>query len=277
MQWVREINQNVDELWVPSEFVRGVFITGGVSPRKLRVIPYSVDDEVFRPEGSLWRPEGSRGFASLFVGGVIERKGLDLLAEACEAAFRRSDEVTLIIKDQGSSTFYRRSKLLRRFQRMAKSNANPQVIVITKEMEDAQLAALYRGCDAFVLPYRGEGFGMPLAEALACGKPVITTGLGPAREFCPESASYFIEATAVPMLEPPSHLGPLANDCTWFEPNVAHLAETMRYVYEHRDEVARRASPASAQVRASYSWSSVAARCRERIGDLLGMQVGTTA
>ncbi len=88
MQWVREINQNVDELWVPSEFVRGVFITGGVSPRKLRVIPYGVDDEVFRPEGSRWRPEGSRGFAFLFVGGVIERKGLDLLAEAYEAAFR---------------------------------------------------------------------------------------------------------------------------------------------------------------------------------------------
>ncbi|MGA8073804.1 MAG: glycosyltransferase [Candidatus Acidiferrales bacterium] len=275
-RWVREINQNVDELWVPSEFVRFVFLTGGVSPQKLRVIPYGVDAEVFRPDGSRWRPEGCRGFAFLFVGGVIERKGLDLLAEAYETAFRPSDDVTLIIKDQGSSTFYRHSKLLRRFQRMARSYATPHVIVITKEMEDAQLAALYRGCDAFVLPYRGEGFGMPLAEALACGKPVITTGLGPAREFCPESASYFIDATAVPMLEPPNHLGPLANDCTWFEPNVTHFAETMRYVYEHRDEVAQRASPASAQIRASYSWSGVVARCRERIRDLLGMHVGTT-
>lgn len=276
-RWVREINKNVDELWVPSEFVRHVFISGGVAASKVQVIPYGVDAEIFRPDGDSWRPEGCKGFTFLFVGGVIERKGLDLLADAYQAVFRRNEDVTLIIKDQGSSTFYRHSKLLRRFQKLAASTHAPHVIVLTKEIDDAKLAALYRGCDAFVLPYRGEGFGMPLAEALACGKPVITTGLGPAREFCPESASYFVRANAVTMPEPPHHMGPLANECTWFEPDLEHLAETMRYAYEHREEAAKRGNSGSDNIRRNYSWAAVAARCRERIGSLLEMHAKAIA
>ncbi len=269
IRWVREINRHVDELWVPSEFVREVFIKGGVAPEKLQVIPYGLDPEIFRPEGETWRPEGCRKFAFLFVGGVIERKGLDLLAEAYQAAFRASDDVSLIIKDQGSTTFYIHSKLLRRFQRLATNRSAPHVIVLTKELDDQKLAALYRGCNAFVLPYRGEGFGMPLAEALACGKPVITTSLGPAKEFCPPAATYFINATAEIMKDAPHHLGPLANECEWFQPDVTHLAKQMRYVYEHREEAAERAAPAAAQIRASHSWQAIAALCRKRIESLL--------
>ncbi len=275
-RWVRAINENVDELWVPSEFVRGVFLSGGVAAEKLFVIPYGVDADIFRPDGPNWRPEGCRKFAFLFVGGVIERKGMDLLAEAYQAAFRPSDDVSLIIKDQGSATFYKHSKLLHRFQAMAKSSAAPNVIVLRNELDDEKLAALYRGCDVFVLPYRGEGFGMPLAEALACGKPVITTGLGPAREFCPESASYFLRARAVTMREPPSHLGPLATECQWFEPDVAHLAELMRFAYQHREDAANKAREASPQIRATHSWTKIAAMCGDRIRNLLGVPTNTS-
>ena len=38
------------------------------------------------------------------------------------------------------------------------------------------MAALYAACDCLVHPYRGEGFGLPIAEAMACGLPVIVTG-----------------------------------------------------------------------------------------------------
>jgi glycosyltransferase involved in cell wall biosynthesis len=42
-------------------------------------------------------------------------------------------------------------------------------------VEDAELAALYRGCFAFVYPSRYEGFGLPVVEAMACGAAVIAT------------------------------------------------------------------------------------------------------
>ena len=63
----------------------------------------------------------------------------------------------------------------------------------------------------------------------------------------------------------------LANECTWFELDLEHLAEMMRYVYEHREEAAKSGSSGSDNIRRNYSWAVVAARCRERIGALLGM------
>ncbi|HTV59653.1 MAG TPA: glycosyltransferase [Verrucomicrobiae bacterium] len=273
VRWIRGIEENADELWVPSKFVRRVFLSGGVSPDRIHVIPYGVDDTIYQPMGDRWLPPGARGFVFLFVGGVIERKGLDLLAKAYELAFSGEEDVTLIIKDQGSTTFYQHEKLLGKFQEMAKRHGGPRVVILTDDLSDERLAALYRGCDAFVLPYRGEGFGMPLAEALACGKPVITTGLGPAREFCPAGASYFIRAKEVAMPDPPAHLGTLASEATWFEPSLDHLAETMRYVFEHRDDAARNALAASEAVRRELSWTRITGICRDHLHALLGLTV----
>ena len=55
-------------------------------------------------------------------------------------------------------------------------------VAITGFVSDAQLGALYRGADAFVLPSLFEGFGMPAIEALALGTPTIVSDIPPLRE-----------------------------------------------------------------------------------------------
>lgn len=50
---------------------------------------------------------------------------------------------------------------------------------------------LYNVCDCYVQPYRAEGFGMPIAESIACELPVIVTGFGPAKEFSSNKTSFF--------------------------------------------------------------------------------------
>ncbi|GAA6142166.1 glycosyltransferase [Hydrogenophaga sp. 5NK40-0174] len=55
------------------------------------------------------------------------------------------------------------------------------------------LKALYSLAGALLFPSRAEGFGWPIAEAMACGCPVLTTGIAPMTEVGGEVATYLPE------------------------------------------------------------------------------------
>jgi glycosyltransferase involved in cell wall biosynthesis len=263
--WVQQIKTNVDELWVPSEFVKDVFVLCGIHPERIAVVPNGVNTNSFHPDGPAWRPPEARGFTFLFVGGAIARKGVDLLLKAYLRSFSPKDDVTLIIKDLGSGSFYRHMTMVPWLRNESKKPENPRLLVLLDEFDETKLAELYRGCDALVLPYRGEGFGMPLLEAMACGKPVITTAEGPAAEFCPPEFSYLIPAKNVPIPGGITGFGALAGEPTWFEPDIDELARAMREVYEKREEAARRGALAGERIRPAYNWPRVTKMYMDRI------------
>ena len=267
-KWVEQIERNVDELWVPSNFVRSAFVRGGVDATRVHVIPNGVNANVFCAKGTRWKPDGCREFVFLFVGGTISRKGIDLLLQAYGDSFAPDDDVTLVIKDVGSSSFYQHNTLLSQVFSFAGQSSSPHVVRVSQNVDDECLAALYRGCDAFVLPYRGEGFGMPIAEAMACGKPVIVTGEGPAPEFCPPNCGYLIPAREVAVPDPAPALGQLTGEWTWFEPDVAILARTMRHVYEKREEAMERGQNAATAIRRTLAWDRVLPMYLQRVAQL---------
>jgi glycosyltransferase involved in cell wall biosynthesis len=267
--WVDQIERNIDELWVPSRFLRDVFVRAGVSNERIQVIPNGVDPRLFSPEGPTSRPPGCREFMFLFVGGAIRRKGIDLLLEAYQQAFEPGDQVTLVINSLGSSASYQHNNLDRLLLEFAANPRCPHLQVLTQKYDDATLASLYRGCDAFVLPYRGQGFGMPVLEAMACGRPVITTAAGPSQDFCTAEISYRISAREVEVPDDPPPLGPLSGEFTWFEPDVDQLAETMLQVYRERDKAVQRGRAAAKSVRQSHAWPQITALYRQRVDALL--------
>jgi len=267
LAWVRQIESNVDELWVPSRFVHDVFRRSGVTRAPIEVIPNGFDPAVFSPQGPTSRPQGCRKFAFLFVGGTIRRKGIDLLLEAYRSAFDPGEDVTLITHVSGLGGSYQHNSLTRSLQKMAADPRAPHIQVLRDALDDATLASLYRGCDVFLLPYRGEGFGMPLLEAMACGKPVITTSEGPAREFCDEKSALFIPAREEVVPDDPPPLGEFAGKFTWFEPDIGELGRLLRYAYEHPQEIAERGRLAASSVK-KFTWEQIRQRYQERIAQL---------
>lgn len=264
-----------DEFWVPSRFVRDVLVRAGIAPERVAVIPNGFDDQLYRPEGESQRPEGARRVNFLFAGGAIARKGVDVLLAAWREAFTPSDDVSLTIKDVGTRTFYRHLSLAGKIGEVAREGSCAPILYLGEDWSELRLPSLYRGSEVVVLPYRGEGFGLPLLEALACGKPVITTAAGPAPEFCPPEASWFVPAAEVEVptdLHPPGEMtGPL----TWFEPDAAALAAALRAAYEEasRGQLEGRSTAALA-VHRSHTWKSVIAAYRERIAGLEGNSGG---
>jgi len=72
-------------------------------------------------------------------------------------------------------------------------------VILTGEIDDEDLAALYTGARALVFPSDDEGFGLPPVEALACGTPVVASDVPVLREVLGDRAT-FVDAADVPEL-----------------------------------------------------------------------------
>lgn len=266
--WVTAVAQTVDEWWVPSAFVRDAGVRSGVAADKLVVIPLGVNPDVFHPGAPPVPPPTRRSFRFLFVGGGIERKGFDLLLRAYSAEFSSDDDVCLVVKDlfYGGGAEHVVADLARR-------PGAPEIRYSYGNRAHESLGGLYTACDCYVQPYRGEGFGLPIVEAMACGLPVIITGAGPATEYCSEETGYLIPATQVPVpreVWPPSL--PTEHPPSWYEADLGVLRQRMRHVYEHPDEGRRKGAAASTQILRSYTWARTVEQMLARL-EMIG-QVG---
>ncbi|KAJ4462193.1 putative glycosyltransferase [Paratrimastix pyriformis] len=123
------------------------------------------------------------------------------------------------------------------------SVAMPRIVIHTDEVPVAQMPALYKAANAFVLPTRGEGFGLPIVEAMAMGLPAIVTAWSGPTDFLTSHTGY------------PLPIEGLRNatgrefrpEQRWAMPSITHLRRIMRAVFTNREqaaEIGRRARQA---------------------------------
>jgi len=91
--------------------------------------------------------------------------------------------------------------------------------------------------DCFVLPTRGEGFGLPILECGAMGIPSIVTGHSGVLDLVDDTTGWLIDNTLVDI--PLQYLPYFKNYIggKWAEPSIEHLRKLMRYTFEHPEEV----------------------------------------
>ena len=263
-QWVDAINQNVDELWVPSTFVRDCYVRDGVHADKVFVVPNGVSEVFFEEVPPLQLPT-QKQFRFLFVGGTIPRKGIDILLDGYTRTFTRDDDVALVIKDFGTNTFYRRQNFVEPIRWYQKQPDAPEIVYLDEELDDRQMNALYRACHALVHPYRGEGFGLPIAEAMACGLPVIVTGFGAAMDFCDAERAWLIPAEVEYF--PDNLIGETetVSHPFWARPQRDAMESLMEQVYRNYSQARERAESASRWVRENLTWARAGQIACERL------------
>lgn len=251
----------VDEIWAPSEFVKQVYVHSGVPPAKIHVIPWGVDPAVYTPVAPpLHLPHEDR-FRFLFMGGTVERKGFDLLLRAYREEFTADELVALVIKDVGTKTFYRYGNRREEVLRLIAAGEGPPLVYLEEEMTDGTRASLYTACDCLAAPYRGEGFGLPVLEGMACGlAPIVPRG-GATDDFVRDDTGYFVPAQVVEcphgwrMCAPPTELAI----------DIADLRAALRHAFEHRAETRERGQRASDFVRREFTWDQSVAKMIARL------------
>ena len=237
--WRSAIHRDVDEVWACSRHLRDGYLASGLDPERVTVVPHGVDHHRFRPGlAPLALPGVPGGFRFLFVGGLLWRKGIDLLLDAYAAAFTARDDVTLVIKDFGRGGPYQPQEAEERVRAMAADRDGPRVAFLRDRLTDDEIPRLYASCDCLVHPYRGEGYGLTVAEGMAVGLPVIVPEGGSTADFCDEATALLVPSH--PLVLDRTRVGDLdlVGRVSVIEVLALDLAQRMREAYE-RPEAAR--------------------------------------
>jgi glycosyltransferase involved in cell wall biosynthesis len=256
-EWVRQANK-MDEVWVPTEFNRRGMIDSGVK-RPVHVVPLGVDPNYFHPgiEGHP-NPYGDFVFLANFEWG--ERKEPWLLLRAFNETFRRDDPVRLVCKMINKDPGVRVKDEIAKLQLSERGGRIDYLFNI--DFPHYQLGSLYRSADCFVSAGRGEGWDMPLMEAMACGLSSIATDWGAHEAFVTDEISYplRVRGTVPAVAKCPYYVG-----FEWADPDPDHLRHLLRYVFEHQDEAAEKGRRAAATMVARWTWDQAAAKIVERL------------
>ena len=252
LDWAKQAT-TVDEFWAYSNYVRGLYLAAGVAPEKVKVIPLGIDPQSFRPDSKPLPLATRKAFKFLFVGGTIYRKGPDVLLRAYLDTFTAADDVCLVIKDFGGNSVYQGQTLGAQIKAAQAQPNAPEILHLTDDLPPESLPSLYTACDCLVHPYRGEGFGLPVLEAMACALPVICTGGGSTDDFATDEFAYRLPAVRKPIGNKVGNIE-LVSGGWLFEPDSSALAARLRHVLGNRDEARAKGRAASEFARTQFTW-----------------------
>jgi len=195
--------------------------------------------DAFRYEKGVANILNAKGYKFVSVGDYTERKGFDVLLDAYCEEFTAKDDVTLILKiHQGGFTATHKELLRVSISNHIKHYKNaPRVILCMDKLYYDDLPKLYNACDCFVLSSRGEGIGLPVAEAMACGLPVIVTGGGGYMDFVENDVNGLTIGYEERYVDSPEYIAkcPQALNHKWLEPDKEDLKIKMRALFDNPD------------------------------------------
>lgn len=272
--WERDITSSLDEIWVPCELTKIACRKAGFrGPIEIVHTPISDSREICEvgipanDSSGLILSDETFVFYSIFQWN--ERKGYRKLFRAFLEEFSQKENVVLVVKtnpikhrDHGLMKIKQDMVVFKRF---CKDKHYPDTFVSTDMLSDAQIRGLHSRGDCFVLPHHGEGWGMPIHDAMAYKSLVITTKYGGITDYLNDRNALIINHKNV-AVKPMNWNSYYGSSQSWAEPDLEHLKYLMRKAYKMTGKQRTALTERSLRVADSLSIDAFAEKAESILG-----------
>ncbi len=217
----RAPSRRLSEIWAPSQFAADAIKAVAEAP--VRIAPHAVaaPEEAVPDRARFGLPDDALVFLAMADGrSSLHRKNPSGAIAAFRRALPDAPQARLIIKlrnvDEESLA-----------ELTAEAVGDPRIAILDAGLDDQSKWSLIASCDAFVSLHRAEGFGLPIAEAMALGKPVVATGWSGNMDFmnADNALPVGFRLTAV---DDPTGRYRADTESVWAEPDIDGAADAMR-------------------------------------------------
>ncbi len=239
--WNKLIN-TVNEIWAPCELVKNACINAGFKGKILKVPTPSIVPAEYNKQLSIRINDNMSiqndiyKFYSIFQ--WQERKGYRELLTSYYDAFTSDDKVILILKVnplKHAKQDYRIKETISSIKSKSNKKWPPKIFLCDKIVPSEHIDLLHKYGDCYVSSHHGEGWGMPIHDALLNKKQTIVTQFGGITEYLNNSSSNIIRHNLGPVngMSWSSLYGKYQN---WAYPSTNHLSSIFRDVYENHNK-----------------------------------------
>lgn len=262
--WAAACNE-MDAIFVPSEWSKDSFIKSGVTKPIHVVPPGIVADEVSIDDGIKKDPVFT--FYSIFQ--WSERKNPINLLKAYFVAMQNKPNVRLALKTYQDTRLDKNKEMIglevEKLKKELKLPTYPEVLLITNFLSNKEIKKLHLSSHCFVTPHRAEGWHMPAMDAMAMGNAVIATNYSGNTQYMDSSNSLLLPYFTTPCVNTGGFAPFFNGTMRWAEPSVEDLITKMQYVYDNRDECMKLGNQARQHILDKFNENSASKSIRTAI------------
>ncbi|MEX2219916.1 MAG: glycosyltransferase family 4 protein [Phycisphaerales bacterium] len=245
-----------------SNWSRDGLTRAGADPANIALVPLGYDPRSYHTvddarRADLRRQFGWEGrFVFLNISTMWWNKGIATLIPAFAATAEKHPDTLLVLKGN-NRTVEPASDLGRAIASLPPQRQAlvvPRLRYVGEYLTFQQVATFYQAADAYVAPYHGEGFNLPVLEAAACGLISICTAGGSTDEF---TTPEFCRRIRSQLISPPQLTAQLGPGAHILQVDGDHLIELMRDTVTNESARALARTAAPAHVNPRYTWETV--------------------
>ncbi len=274
-EWTNNLKL-VDEVWVANKSLKDVVINAGI--KNCKVVPHCFNLEDYSKEyEQLNLPELKDKFIFYYIGDYNSRKNIESIIRSFHSEFCNQEKVALLVKinkfntttEQLRKAYTENSNHIKQSMRIKSDLKNYcSEVVITENLTPDRINALHKSCHCFITISHGEAWSIPAFDAMAFGNTPICSNEGGPKDFIdesdPDTGSLVDGVYSVCNCPDSAFAHIFTGREEWFEPSESEAKKKMRYYYENRDSINRKAGIERAK---QFSYEKVANKIKDYLSE----------